>query len=248
MTLLLAIDSACAACSTAILKDGDILSSCFEEMGLGQSEKLIPFVEQVLVEAQIEINEIDALAVSTGPGAFTGIRICLSAARAMSLALKKPLIGIPTTETLFASQTILNMDIKYTVVLMETKRQDFYIQSFSKAGESLMSVSALLGNDIYQIIKSYAAEGKILICGDGADRFIQQFQSNMSNDKITEQIIFDNTAPTQPRAEILAKLAYEKFKTASEGEYNIPPQPIYLRPPDAIPPKPKFKFRAAGES
>ena len=93
---ILAFDSATSACSAAIWRDGEIPARRFVAMERGQSEALIPMVVEVLKEAGLTYAEIDFIAVTVGPGSFTGVRIGLAAARGMALAGGLPVVGVTT--------------------------------------------------------------------------------------------------------------------------------------------------------
>ncbi len=95
---ILALDSATGACSVALWHDGAILARRFAVMDRGQSEVLIPMVREVLAEAGADFPSIDVFGVTVGPGAFTGLRIGLAAARGMALASGRPLVGVSTFE------------------------------------------------------------------------------------------------------------------------------------------------------
>ncbi|SMX39109.1 tRNA threonylcarbamoyladenosine biosynthesis protein TsaB [Octadecabacter ascidiaceicola] len=90
---ILAFDTSAAHCAAALLSDGKIVS-CVEEMSRGQGERLMVLLEEVLAENETTWADLDAIAVGTGPGNFTGIRISVSAARGLALGLGKPAIGV----------------------------------------------------------------------------------------------------------------------------------------------------------
>ncbi|WP_085341006.1 tRNA (adenosine(37)-N6)-threonylcarbamoyltransferase complex dimerization subunit type 1 TsaB [Aquidulcibacter paucihalophilus] len=98
--LILAIDTALNACSVAVLRSGEVLVSRVEPMAKGQAERLAPMVGEVLAEAGVTAPQIDRIAVTRGPGAFTGLRIGLAFARGFALALDRPCLGISTLEVL----------------------------------------------------------------------------------------------------------------------------------------------------
>jgi tRNA threonylcarbamoyl adenosine modification protein YeaZ len=98
LVTLLSFDAASTACSAAILADGRIVAERFEAMERGQAEVLVPMIADVLAQADKTLEDIDALAVTIGPGAFTGIRIGLAAAHGLALARKIPSIGLTTFE------------------------------------------------------------------------------------------------------------------------------------------------------
>ena len=94
MPTILAMDTSTAACSVALWRDGGVVASRFEVIERGHAEYLVPMIEAVMAEADERPADIDLIAVSIGPGAFTGIRLGLATARAMALAQDIPCIGI----------------------------------------------------------------------------------------------------------------------------------------------------------
>ena len=98
--IVLAIDSALDACSVAIVRDGRTLAYLSEQMNRGQAERLAPMVREAAEQASVAFDQIDRVAVTTGPGSFTGVRVGLSFARALALSLDKPCIGVSTLEAL----------------------------------------------------------------------------------------------------------------------------------------------------
>jgi tRNA threonylcarbamoyladenosine biosynthesis protein TsaB len=98
--LILAIDTALSACSVAIVRGDETLVSQVVPMARGQAEHLAPMVRAVAIEAGIGFSQIDLIAVTRGPGAFTGLRIGLAFARGLALALDRPCVGVSTLEVL----------------------------------------------------------------------------------------------------------------------------------------------------
>ncbi|MFU8865385.1 MAG: tRNA (adenosine(37)-N6)-threonylcarbamoyltransferase complex dimerization subunit type 1 TsaB [Rhodobacterales bacterium] len=94
--VILAFDTSAAHCAAALLRGTALLATISEEMGRGQAERLIPLLDTLLQDAGLGWRDLDALAVGVGPGNFTGIRISVSAARGLALALDIPAIGVST--------------------------------------------------------------------------------------------------------------------------------------------------------
>ena len=103
---LLALDTATSACSAALWQDGTVLARHLQPMARGQSEALLPMVAAVMAEAGLAFADLDLLAVTVGPGTFTGIRIGLAAARGLALATGLPLAGIATTEAVAGGHSV----------------------------------------------------------------------------------------------------------------------------------------------
>jgi tRNA threonylcarbamoyladenosine biosynthesis protein TsaB len=98
--IVLAVDTTLDACSVAIVRGDETLAALSEPMNRGQAERLAPMVREAVVQADVTIADINRIAVTTGPGSFTGVRVGLSFARALALALSKPCIGVSTLEAL----------------------------------------------------------------------------------------------------------------------------------------------------
>lgn len=98
--LILAIDTTAAHCAAALLSGGRVLAQRFEPMVKGQAERLMPMVEEILRDASRKPRDLNGIAVCTGPGNFTGIRIAVAAARGLALSLGIPAIGVSRLEAL----------------------------------------------------------------------------------------------------------------------------------------------------
>lgn len=98
--LILGFDTSAAQCAAALVSDGNILARRDEAMNRGQAERLLPMLEEVLAEAGVTWQDLAAVAVCTGPGNFTGLRLSVAAARGLALGLAIPAIGVTRFEVL----------------------------------------------------------------------------------------------------------------------------------------------------
>jgi tRNA threonylcarbamoyladenosine biosynthesis protein TsaB len=217
---ILAFDSATSACSAAIWRDGEIPARRFQAMERGQSEALIPMVVEVLKEAGLTFAEIDFIAVTVGPGAFTGVRIGLAAARGMALAGGLPIIGVTTFEAMAHGQDADERAGRSLVVAIDAKRTDIYAQSFGPDLSPLGPAAAVMP----EALASALPVGPLLIAGDGAS-LLRAALGAADMDRI-------RFAPGigAPDAVHVAALAAERTATAA---VDAAPRPLYLRPPDA---------------
>ncbi len=128
MSRLLIFDTSGGACSAAVWADGRVAAERFEAMARGQAERLLPMIGETLAAAGLAHGQLDAIGVTRGPGAFTGIRIGLAAARGLSLALGIPAIGITTFEALAVRAP------EGCAVAIDTKRGEVFFQLFGPGG------------------------------------------------------------------------------------------------------------------
>lgn len=224
MTTILALDSACASCSVALWCDGEVLAHAFEAMQRGQSERLVPMVDDVVARSGLSMAAVDAVATTVGPGAFTGIRIGLSAARGYGLALGKPVIGVTTTRVLAA---MAGKTDRQVLALVETKRADIYAELFDAGINSLAGPQALPVDQV----AAWLDGRPTLLCGDGAARVMQPLIEVGCD-------VVQADSPNQPDAAVVASLAAVRLAQEPASTFDLPPAPLYLRPPDVSQPKP----------
>src|SRR6266436_3462191 len=137
---VLAIDCALDACSAAVF-DSDsaaIVASQTRIMVRGHAEALMPLIARVMDEAEIEFKELDRIAVTVGPGSFTGLRVGISAARGIALAAAKPAIGLSTLAG-FAAPHIAADDGTQIVAAIDARHDHVYMQVFGAGGRTLLA-------------------------------------------------------------------------------------------------------------
>jgi tRNA threonylcarbamoyladenosine biosynthesis protein TsaB len=230
---ILALDSATGACSVALWHDGTIMARRFAVMDRGQSEILIPMALEVLAEAHADFPSIDVFGVTTGPGAFTGLRIGLAAARGMALASGRPLIGVSTFEAIAHGVPVEELEGRRVVVAVESRREDVFVQTFD---DKLIAIEEPRSVRPENLV---LPDKPLLVIGDGAARLAALFDSSAGKQSATTRHDVRFAAGTGfPDAADVARLV------ASRGTPDAgaaPPQPFYLRPPDVTLPVEKVR-------
>lgn len=132
MPTILAIDTALEACSVSVSNGDDDIQTLYEPMGRGQTERLLPMIVETCGQAGIALKDVEAVAVTRGPGSFTGVRVGLSVARTLSTIQDIPLYGFTT----FDAVALLSPHNHY-VIALNSKRNDVYAQEINNNGASL---------------------------------------------------------------------------------------------------------------
>jgi tRNA threonylcarbamoyladenosine biosynthesis protein TsaB len=216
---VLAIDTALAACSAAVLdmSRGGIIASETLAMNRGHAEALMPLIARVMDQAGIEFADLDRIAVTTGPGSFTGLRVGISASRGIALAAGKPAIGLSTLAG-FAAPLIAEDDNSNVVAVIDARHDHVYIQVFGTGGRTLVSPRAATLRDA---IRS-AITGPVRVVGSGANLLATAWPKG-----VEPPLLVDNSGA--PDVAWIARLG------AAAAEAYGPPRPLYLRAPDAQP-------------
>lgn len=221
---LLGLDTALNACSVAILdgatgENSRVLAKVVLPGGKGNAERLLPTIEQARAAAGIALADLDGIAATVGPGSFTGIRTALATARALGLALGKPVWGVTTTEVLGIAAARPQHG---TVAVIDARRDELYLQAFAAAADGLGA--ALQPPQLLRIAQAAAQlpSGPLMLVGSGAVLLRDAAHRG--------DLVLSDTAP-DPDPVIVAGLAMQR---------PVPqraPAPLYIRPPDAALPK-----------
>src|SRR6516164_4313362 len=137
---VLAIDTPPEACSVAVLDTGraDLRVQESLPMQRGQAEALMPLVAQIPESAQLDFTDLDRIAVTTGPGSFTGLRVGIAAARGIALATGKPAVGLSTLAA-FAAPLIAADDSLPVVAAIDARHDHVYLQVFGPGGRTVVA-------------------------------------------------------------------------------------------------------------
>ena len=217
--LILACDTTQGACSAALWRDG-VLAAQLAPMAKGHAEALMPMIDILFQESGVAISALDRLAVTHGPGSFTGVRVGLSAMRGLALALARPLKTYGTLDVMAracACDTPL-------MIAVDARRETFYCQAFMANGAAYTQPQALTGAQAVALAAELSAAQEaehgpqIALCGTGAA---------ILGD--ASPLFSPLTAAPYPDAVTLAEMA------AQDAAWDdLPPaEPLYLRAPDA---------------
>lgn len=223
---ILAIDCSAVAASCAVLKDDLLIAEAFTNVKLTHSETLMPMVENMLSSARLSLSDIDAFAISNGPGSFTGIRIGISAVKGMAMPKNAACIAVSTLESM--AYNLLGNDC-YVCALMDARCNQFYNALFRIKGNEINRLcedQALLFDEITDLINNLNSKAPVICVGDGAALFCKKAEGMKLNIKeAPETLIYQ-------RASSVAMLASKK---SEEGEMISSQEllPFYLRLPQA---------------
>lgn len=224
MSIILNIETATKNCSVSIAKNGQILS--LKELNNGNyshAEVLHPFIVDVLSAANLSTKAIDAVAVSKGPGSYTGLRIGVSAAKGLCFAFDKPLISI---DTLTALSHAIDIDKGIIIPMIDARRMEVYAAVYNQEHEQIREIKAEIIDE--NSFASYLENHKVYFLGDGSLKC-----KTIINHK--NAIFVDDKFPS---AKQMAILSYNKYKK-SDIENVAYFEPFYLKDFVVIPEKKK---------
>ncbi len=231
MSLVLALDCATNGCSVAAVADGRVMASETARMARGQSEVLAPMIERVIAASGQDRSDISAIAATRGPGAFTGLRIGLAAARGLAMALGVPCLGVTTFDALaLAARRRAEAQGKTLLIAIDTKRDDIYVQAFGADGRPLADGRALPPAELPAYVAG--TDGALVIAGDAAEA-AQTALAALSGRPA--DVLAGIDVPDAGDVGLIASNLIAAGLPASAAAH--PPTPLYLRPPDVTPPK-----------
>ena len=219
---ILGIETGGRSCSVAILKDGLPVAHEYVATDHGHATMLMPMIERVRTKAGCDYADLDRIAVTVGPGSFTGIRVGLAAALGLSLASGVPVVGVSSFHVVGAG-ILSGPDVRdfRAFVLLDSRREEPFLVELGvdndfKAPPAVTSVA-----DLDALL---AAAGPSIVIGDApaVARGPKHFPQHV------------RLVPAAPDALFVAHLAAD-----SERRFDLPPKPVYVRAPDVTMPKPK---------
>ena len=228
MPTILSIETATRACSVSISK-GNEITSVVEEVGDGYShaENLSVFIAKALTESNMNYRDLNAVAISKGPGSYTGLRIGTSTAKGLCYALDIPLISVPTLQAMaygLSKESNYSNDTLYCPMI-DARRMEVYSAFFNSKNEFVRETQADIIDETSYL--DYLSDSKIVFFGDGSAKCKEIFSSN------SNALFIDDFHPS---AQYLSFIAMVKFN-AQQLEDTAYFEPYYLK--DFVAGKPK---------
>jgi tRNA threonylcarbamoyladenosine biosynthesis protein TsaB len=215
---ILGIDTATPYLALGIVENQEVLSELRFNAGQTHAQILLPNIDRVLKEASLKLEELDGIAISIGPGSFTGLRIGLATAKGLCFALSKPLISVPTLDGLVYSQKSPSYAL---VPILDAKKNEVYSAVYHSRDGRIMRVSDYWVTSIEKLVAKIPEE--VIFLGLG----LEVFKENLSK-LCGEKAHFLEEERNLPSGTAIAFLGLEKFKR-SEFEDLDKVEPLYLR-------------------
>ena len=218
---ILALDSSGLVASVAIVTENAMLAEYTVNYKKTHSQTLLPMLNEIVKMADINMEEIDAIAVAAGPGSFTGLRIGSATAKGLGLALNKPLIAVPTLEGLAYN---LYGTKQLVCPLMDARRNQVYTGIYEFTGKQLRVVKEQVAIAVEELIQEINEIGReVIFLGDGAEVYNEIIQAKMN-----APYSFAPVHLSRQRAGAVGALGIELYKK-EQIETAAMHEPIYLR-------------------
>ncbi|HOS97771.1 MAG TPA: tRNA (adenosine(37)-N6)-threonylcarbamoyltransferase complex dimerization subunit type 1 TsaB [Deltaproteobacteria bacterium] len=214
---VLALDTSTSCLSVALVRDGETVCEINQQTKAGHAGMVLPVIDEVLARASTDKNRIDLIAVGTGPGSFTGIRIGIATARGLSDALSCPLLGVSTLDTL--AQGALPSPIPVLPVL-DARKGEVFCARYDEHGSRFTDAAHLKPERVVDMVKD-----ETLFTGSGCALYREVFIRGLGR-------LYHEAATHlwNPRASVLAGIAL----TVPPEAYPKDVLPVYVRESDAM--------------
>lgn len=217
MSLLLCLETATTVCSVALFRNGQLLHLEETDQGYTHAENLHLFIQKALQRGGAQPADLSAVAISRGPGSYTGLRIGTSAAKGLCFALGIPLIAVDTLQAMsFGVRSSTNAGALFCPML-DARRMEVYTAIYDETLQAVRPVEAVVIDEA--AVKLFPIDRTIFFFGDGMDK-CRQLLTQLPNAHFLESI--------QPSAAHIGALAWEKF-TQKQVEDVAYYEPLYLK-------------------
>lgn len=221
MALILNIETATTVCSVSVAQDGKLLAFKEQDGDYSHAENLTVFIQEVIKEANIKLSQLDAIAVSKGPGSYTGLRIGVSTAKGLCYSLEKPLIAVNTLEHL--STSISPKQGELICPMIDARRMEVYCAVYDINYNCIMPTCAKIIDEasFAEFLSPLESdrERRIIFIGDGAAKCKDVLSKN------SNAIFVDNVFPSAKNMVTLTEQAFSKKQFEDLAYF----EPFYLK-------------------
>ena len=219
---ILAIETSAGPSSCALTENGLVLASCYNNTAQTHSQTLLPMVEEMLKQAAVSMSEVNLLAVSAGPGSFTGVRIGVSALKGLSFTHNKPCVGVSTLAAIARNAECIGFE-GVVCAVMDARCRQVYTACFMAENGGIVRLTedeAISTDVLKERLQSY--EKPVMLVGDGAMLCYKEFEQTLS---------MLHLAPPHLRFQTAVGVAREAEGCETVSAEAL--QPLYLRLPQA---------------
>ena len=222
--LILALETSSMVSSVAVASEQKLLAELTVQTKLTHSETLLPHIEQVLQMAGVKKEELQGIAVSIGPGSFTGLRIGLATAKSIAYALQLPLLGISTLEALAWHYPVPGI---YTAALLDAQKGNAYAALYAWEHGTIVGKEPVTVASFAEVLEHCAAlERPVVLVGDIVQKKAAKLQ------ELPENVILAPAHMIMPRAANVAQAALRRL-AAGESDHVMDLEPVYIRRSEA---------------
>ncbi|VIO64943.1 tRNA threonylcarbamoyladenosine biosynthesis protein TsaB [Bradyrhizobium ivorense] len=226
--MILAIDTALDACAAAVLDttSGNTIAIESQLMQRGHAEALMPLIDRVMKESGIGFAGLDRIAVTTGPGSFTGLRVGLSAARGLALAADKPVVGLSTLAA-YAAPVVAENGEHPILSAIDARHDHVYFQLVGGDGSPMLKPKVAPIAEALEAVQF----GALHLVGNAANILAERWPAGA-------------TPPVKVDKQAAPDITWVAWVGAAVDPDSAPPRPFYLRAPDAKPPRDQLQVSA----
>jgi len=217
---VLGIETATELASVALVEDGEVLAEVLLPLQRKLTEELVPVIDWTLKRAGVKLGELDGVAVSIGPGSFTGLRVGASTAKGLCFACELPLVAVPTLKAMASRLALSQLPI---CPLLDARRNQIYSALYKFEGGSLKELSPPRATSLEELLSSL--DLPVVFTGDAVGKFRRKIE-----EELKDGAIFAPPELSRPAASSVAVLGSVAL---AEGEISdlSSLEPIYIRSP-----------------
>ncbi|WP_025247681.1 tRNA (adenosine(37)-N6)-threonylcarbamoyltransferase complex dimerization subunit type 1 TsaB [Mannheimia varigena] len=217
MTTILALDTATEACSVALLHNGKI-STLDEISPRSHTQRILPMVDELLTQANIQIKDVNYLVFGRGPGSFTGVRVGVSVAQGLAMGANLPVVAVSNLKAM-AEEAYQKLGAEKVIALIDARMNEVYFAQFERNGEQWNEVVVEQVCSPEKAISQFQISENMIVVGTGWAAYSQFSEQNLP--LVVSEI-------TLPSAEYMLSIAQEEI-TKGNVQSALEIEPVYLR-------------------